>query len=163
MWKLAVSVQVVQCLSILTICIPNLKPFLDNLESGQIRVDDLRRQGKSSSNGYGSNRGYRSGQNSSGPGNSKNSKNSNSRSPHTIDALASATSQKSKLFELVEIPKGKRGNGNSSAEGTRHDGKDSSKDSTVAWDGQSHTSQTILIQQTKTWHVDVESRHDSLE
>ncbi|KAM5374592.1 hypothetical protein ACJA88_008057 [Fusarium oxysporum] len=51
-WPASIAIQLVQCLAILTVCLPNFKPFLDSLESGQIRVDDLRRQGKSSSNGY---------------------------------------------------------------------------------------------------------------
>lgn len=41
-WKSAVANQVVQCLAITTICIPYLKPFLDSLESGQMRVDGTR-------------------------------------------------------------------------------------------------------------------------
>ncbi|OAQ64781.1 hypothetical protein VFPPC_06008 [Pochonia chlamydosporia 170] len=143
MWEWSIIMAVVQCLSILTICIPNLKPFLDSLQSGQIRIDDLRRQGKSSSNGYGSYQrsGNKSGQNS---GSNKGGVRSNT-------GLDTTTSQKSKLFELVEIPKHRRGQAGSNG------GVLSSQDGNTAWDGQSHTSQTILIQQTKTWHVDVET------
>lgn len=138
---------VVQCLSILTICIPNLKPFLDSLESGQIRIDDLRRQGKSSSNGYGS---YQRSGNKSGQHSSSKNGQAAVRSNGPVDTT---TSQKSKIFELVEIPKHRRG----------QPGVLTSQDGNTAWDGQSHTSQTILIQQTKTWHVDVETTRSSSE
>ncbi|KAI3573378.1 hypothetical protein IWW34DRAFT_794197 [Fusarium oxysporum f. sp. albedinis] len=67
-WKAAIALQVVQCLSIVTVCIPSFRPFFDSLESGQIRIDDLRRQGKSGSSSYPSKRprysGYKSSQNS---------------------------------------------------------------------------------------------------
>lgn len=150
MWEWSIIMLVVQCLSILTICIPNLKPFLDSLQSGQIRIDDLRRQGKSSSNGYGSYQGSgnKSGQNSS----SKNGQ-GGVRSNGPLDTN---TSQKSRLFELVEIPKHRRGQAGPPGPLTSQDGN-------TAWDGQSHTSQTILIQQTKTWHVDVETTRSSSE
>jgi hypothetical protein len=142
---------VVQCLSILTICIPNLKPFLDSLESGQIRVDDLRRQGKSSTNGYGS---YQRSGNKSGQ--SSNSKSSNSKGGgRSNGVLDTRTSQKSKLFELIEIPKHRRDQQAASSGAMAPEG------SNQPWDGQSHTSQTILIQQTKTWQVDVETTHNS--
>lgn len=154
MWELTVIMAVVQVTSILAICIPNLKPFLDSLESGQIRVDDLRRQGKSSSGGYNSYRnGYKnSGQNSAGHSNSRVLNSNRDRDP-----LASKASQRSKMFEMVDIPKSRKDQ--SSANSTQKDLHQS--DANVAWDGQSHTSQTILIQQTKTWHVDVETRNSS--
>ncbi|EFY91775.1 hypothetical protein MAC_02060 [Metarhizium acridum CQMa 102] len=135
MWEWSVIMAVVQCLNILTICIPNLKPFLDSLQSGQIRVDDLRRQGKSSSNGYGSHQG---------------SGNKSGQSRRSNGGQDTVTSQKSKLFELVEIPKQRK-----AKDAPKRALK--SQDGSAAWDGQSHTSQTILIQQTKTWHVDVET------
>ncbi|KAK2591188.1 hypothetical protein QQS21_011122 [Conoideocrella luteorostrata] len=151
MWQWSIIMALVQCLSILTICIPNLKPFLDSLESGQIRIDDLRRKGKSSSNGYGSYQrsGNKSGNLSSNHGN-------NAKGLRSNGALDTTASQRSKLFELVEIPKHRRANDTGNRTGVL-----ASQDNT-AWDCQSHTSQTILIQQTKTWHVDVETtRRDS--
>ncbi|KAI1778519.1 hypothetical protein F4818DRAFT_438679 [Hypoxylon cercidicola] len=55
-WLLAVSMSLVQSLGIMTACTPYLKSFLDSLESGLIRSDDIRRRanatGKSIS-GYG--------------------------------------------------------------------------------------------------------------
>jgi hypothetical protein len=65
-WEAAIALQLVQCLSIVTVCIPSFRPLFNSLESGQIRIDDLRRQGKSGSSSYPSKRpqysGYRSSQ-----------------------------------------------------------------------------------------------------
>lgn len=154
MWELTIIMAVITCLSILAICVPNLKPFLDSLESGQIRVDDLRRQGKSSSGGYPS---YH--RNGSGP----DSQRSRSRAPGVSqqsgrDPLASKVSQRSKMFEMVDMHKAsKKDRSQPEAQGSIGGGGGDA----VAWDGQSHTSQTILIQQTKTWHVDVEDGSSS--
>ncbi|KAL9000337.1 MAG: hypothetical protein Q9169_001054 [Polycauliona sp. 2 TL-2023] len=54
MWPVVLCAQAVQSLSIITACIPCLKPFLESLESGMIRVDDLRRRGMNGTYGYGS-------------------------------------------------------------------------------------------------------------
>ncbi|WKT54019.1 hypothetical protein QSH57_004603 [Fusarium oxysporum f. sp. vasinfectum] len=132
-WPASITIQLVQCLTILTVCLPNFKPFLDSLESGQIRVDDLRRQGKTSSNGYPTNKpcyaGYKS----------KSGQSSRSRAPDH----ASKT-QRSEIHEMEDFTKK-----------PRHDHERS-------WDGQSrssHSSQKILIHQT--WQVDVETTHDA--
>jgi hypothetical protein len=142
-WEPTIALQVVQCLSIFTVCAPNLKPFLDSLESGQIRMDDLRRQGKSSSNGYPSyHRGYSKNKGVLGSAQGSSSR-SRSRSK---DILASVASQQSHVHELVELPKPK----DRAPETMSHDQKRS-------WDEQSHkshSSQTILIRQT--WQVDVQ-------
>ncbi|KAL8900183.1 MAG: hypothetical protein Q9207_005819 [Kuettlingeria erythrocarpa] len=53
-WPVVLSAEVVQSLSIITACVPCLKPFLDSLESGMIRVDDLRRRGMGGVYGSGS-------------------------------------------------------------------------------------------------------------
>ncbi|KAL8826830.1 MAG: hypothetical protein Q9170_007254 [Blastenia crenularia] len=45
LWPEVVCAQIVQSLSIITACVPYLKPFFDSLESGMIRNDDLRRRG----------------------------------------------------------------------------------------------------------------------
>ncbi|KAH7142521.1 hypothetical protein DER46DRAFT_640372 [Fusarium sp. MPI-SDFR-AT-0072] len=45
-WEAAIALQLVQCLSIVTICIPSFRPLLNSLESGQIHIDDLRRRGQ---------------------------------------------------------------------------------------------------------------------
>ena len=54
MWPVVLSAQTVQSLSIITACVPCLKPFLESLESGMLRSDDLRRRGLSGAYGYGS-------------------------------------------------------------------------------------------------------------
>lgn len=43
-WQLVLSTQFVQNLSVVTACVPSLKPFFDSLETGFMRNDDLRRQ-----------------------------------------------------------------------------------------------------------------------
>ncbi|KAI4194256.1 MAG: hypothetical protein LQ348_002684 [Seirophora lacunosa] len=45
LWAEIVCTQVVQSLSIITTCVPHLKPFFDRIESGMLRNDDLRRRG----------------------------------------------------------------------------------------------------------------------
>ncbi|KAH8684043.1 hypothetical protein BGZ61DRAFT_507586 [Ilyonectria robusta] len=151
LWEASITIQLVQCLAIFTVCVPNLKPFLDSLESGQIRIDDLRRQGKSSSNGYptyrpGAHSGYKSAQHS-GLG-------SRSRPHDTIDepiTTISQHSQHSNVHELVDMSKStKRG------VALTTDGQKKSWDSQSH---QSHSSQTILVHQT--WQVDVQSMHGS--
>ena len=44
--------QLVQNLGIITACVPYIKPFLESLESGMIRTDDLRRRGVTAAYGY---------------------------------------------------------------------------------------------------------------
>jgi hypothetical protein len=136
MWQAVVATQIVQCLSIVTACVPYLKPFLDSLESGQMRADDLRRRGKTGVSGYG------------GSGSTPHSGRSRTAKPEPIDAIATAGSQHSHLHELVDLANAKR----------RSATMTSAKEPNPGWDGQSHSSQTVLIQQTRTWDVDVEVR-----
>ncbi|KAF5676111.1 integral membrane protein [Fusarium heterosporum] len=135
-WPASVSIQLVQCLAILTVCLPNFKPFLDSLESGQIRVDDLRRQGKSSSNGYPTNH----------PGYGKyKSRTGQSHKSHPFASQHGASrTQRSEIHEMQDF------------------GKTTKHDHDTNWDGQSrssHSSQKILIHQT--WQVDIESTNDT--
>lgn len=44
-WTVILCTQIVQCLSIVSACFLYLKPFLDSVESGFIRSDDIRRRG----------------------------------------------------------------------------------------------------------------------
>ncbi|KAL8932201.1 MAG: hypothetical protein Q9211_006463 [Gyalolechia sp. 1 TL-2023] len=53
-WPTLLCAETVQSLSIITACIPCMKPFLESLESGMLRSDDLRRRGMGGSNSYGS-------------------------------------------------------------------------------------------------------------
>ena len=51
-WPAVLCNQLVQNLGIITACIPYIKPFLESLESGMIRTDDLRRRGVTAAYGY---------------------------------------------------------------------------------------------------------------
>ncbi|KAJ3543405.1 hypothetical protein NM208_g3603 [Fusarium decemcellulare] len=154
-WEATIAIQLVQCLAILTVCLPNFKPFLDSLESGQIRVDDLRRQGKSSSNGYPTNRptyaGYKSGQSSHLDSRSRGVS-SRSRGLKSVDdTVTTSKSQHSQVFEMADFAKSK----------SRGGAKVATDEQGTAWDRQSRTSQssqTILIHQT--WQVDIQSMHE---
>lgn len=44
-WTIVLCAQAIQNLSIITACVPYLKPFLESLESGMIRSDNVRRHG----------------------------------------------------------------------------------------------------------------------
>ncbi|KAF6221246.1 hypothetical protein HO133_002101 [Letharia lupina] len=44
-WTVTLCTQIIQCLSIVSACFLYLKPFLDSVESGFIRSDDIRRRG----------------------------------------------------------------------------------------------------------------------
>ncbi|KAJ4254521.1 hypothetical protein NW762_010120 [Fusarium torreyae] len=145
-WPASVTIQLVQCLAILTVCLPNFKPFLDALESGQIRVDDLRRQGKSSSNGYPTNKpGYAGYKTKTGQSSGLQSRSRPFMS--SKDHTASRT-QRSEIHEMEDF--------STKANTKRSHGHKTS------WDGQSrssHSSQKILIHQT--WQVDIESTSEA--
>lgn len=55
-WPVVVCSEFVQVLSIVTACIPYLKPFFASLESGMIRTDDSRRLDSKSTWSYGHSR-----------------------------------------------------------------------------------------------------------
>lgn len=42
-WTVVICSQFIQALSIITACVPYLKPFFSSLETGMIRIDDSRR------------------------------------------------------------------------------------------------------------------------
>lgn len=52
LWPVVVCTQVVQSLSIIAACVLYLKPFLETLESGFTRADDMRRRGDSQDGSY---------------------------------------------------------------------------------------------------------------
>lgn len=126
LWDLVISALLVQCLSILAVCIPVLKPFMDSAESG-LRLADSRRLGQFDS-AYADQSGSRSRTRAYAKGASRQE-----RSGHEM-----LSSKNSELYEMASTPKSRNGH------------------KRPAWDGQSHTSQTILIQQT--WNVDVEQK-----
>lgn len=146
MWLPTVIMQAVQCLSITATCVPYLKPFLDSLESGQMRAGEAF---------------FTSMRTKSASGNSKNKSDQASKSRYgkiskTITSSAgtvSGASDTHKEFELADIanPKGTMATTTVTAHDKRHG----------SWDGQSHSSQTVLVQQT--WRVDVEKKPDTTE
>ena len=53
LWPVVLCNQANQNLSIITACVPYLKPLIDSLESGMIRTDDLRRRDITGAYAYG--------------------------------------------------------------------------------------------------------------
>lgn len=51
-WRSALCNQIVQCLAIVTTCLPYTKIFMEGFESGLFRVDESRRRGEYTSKGY---------------------------------------------------------------------------------------------------------------
>ncbi|KAF9697533.1 hypothetical protein EKO04_004324 [Ascochyta lentis] len=51
-WRSTICNQIVQCLAIITTCLPYTKIFMEGFESGLIRIDDGRRRGEHTSKGY---------------------------------------------------------------------------------------------------------------
>ena len=127
-WSTAVCTQVVQSVSLITACIPYLKPFFESLESGMIR-SDLRRRGIKVPYGYGS--GKSAGSTTLG------------------DSLASSRLAKpsERPHELREIHRPGFGHHANSTTIT------ATRDE---WDDRSETSQSKIIRQTTTWTVNAE-------
>ncbi|KAG8413526.1 hypothetical protein J3459_015271 [Metarhizium acridum] len=126
--------QLVQCLSIVTACAPYLKPFLDSFKSGAMIAVDASSQntGAKSKSGSGKYAAAASAQNSKQRRDSLLGRGASRRGDGDI--------------ELGSIPASKTAttvtaNQDVSAEG---------------WDRRSHTSQTVLVQQS--WQVDIEAK-----
>lgn len=148
-WSSSLITQVIECMSVMATCIPYLKPFLDSLESGQMNPDVLGTKTKSSNSRSRSGGQYASGH-------------TNSRAPRkgitSITTLASNASHRLQKYEMMSLDKSvdrgsKKGN---TAIVTTSKSKGSG-----SWDGQSHTSQTVLVQQS--WRVDVEKKDNDLD
>lgn len=56
LWKWTLTAQVIECITILTSCVPYLRPLLESLPSGMYGADELRRRGTPSELGYSRNR-----------------------------------------------------------------------------------------------------------
>ncbi|KAF1995267.1 hypothetical protein P154DRAFT_445865 [Amniculicola lignicola CBS 123094] len=52
LWKWTLTTQVVECITILTACVPYLRPLLESIPSGMYGADELRRRGTPSELGY---------------------------------------------------------------------------------------------------------------
>jgi hypothetical protein len=129
-WPVALAMVVAQSLGIITACIPYLKPFIQSLESGMIRSDDIRRRGGvrgTLTHGY-----LREGKSSQGSGRFKSSQLSRqSQKPHELGPLK--RDGHSHTIASITVCKG-----------AEHDRE---------WDVESHSSRTRIITQTKTWGV----------
>lgn len=147
MWKPTVINQVIQCLSIMSTCIPYLKPFLDSLDSGQMAAGDLRGT-KSRSGNRSAAYGYASNSRSRNPNAS-----STNRGISSVADMASDASHRRQKYEKMGADRSQdkeQQKGNITAVVT------SNRELGGSWDGQSHTSQTVLVHQT--WQVDVERK-----
>ncbi|KAJ8067126.1 hypothetical protein OCU04_004501 [Sclerotinia nivalis] len=134
-WTTTICNQIVQCLSIVTACVPYLKPFLDSLESGMLRTDDLRRRGGTTVEGY-------------RDVNAKSSEGSKrAKITKMISQKLSLTSRDDEdNQELVDfVPSHPAGQSDAVI----------AVDEGFLWDGQSQTSQSRIIKKTRTWKVDV--------
>ncbi|KAH7137005.1 hypothetical protein B0J13DRAFT_677762, partial [Dactylonectria estremocensis] len=143
MWKPTVIIQVIQCLSVMATCIPYLKPFMDSLNSGQMKAGELPGTGSNSRSRSG---GYGTGQTSRLRGNT-------AVGITSVTTMATNASHRRKNYEMIDMDK-------SRDRGTKK--KPTLPTVTAAceaggsWDGQSHTSQTVLVEQT--WRVDIERK-----
>lgn len=131
-WSTAVCTQLVQNLSIITACVPYLKPFFESLESGMIRSDDLRRRGMKFPYAFGS---------------GKSAGSTTQGQSLTPSRLAKPPET---AHELRDIPStGNLGFGNHANATTITATRDD-------WDDGSETSQSKIIRQTTTWTVNAE-------
>ncbi|KAH7210136.1 hypothetical protein DER44DRAFT_722608 [Fusarium oxysporum] len=136
MWAPTVIVQVIQCMSIMVTCVPFLKPFMDSLESGQMNAGDgLQTRTKGSDS--------RSRTGDTAP-----------RTLRGITTLASNASYRRQNYEMVDADNW----GAKKDKGTTATATAVTTEPSRPWDGQSHTSQSVLVHQT--WQVEIE-RQDS--
>ena len=147
MWPTWICIQFVQALAIITTCIPYLKPFMDSLESGGIRVDDQRRRG---TNGYGtySNTNGSNKPSAKSPGGSKSipSRGSNNNSGNNAGDSRRYRRQSSDSIHGLGIM-GNLANIRGPTRSPRNDWDD---------DAGSESSQSRIIRETKTFTIDVE-------
>lgn len=144
LWLPALCTQFVQNLSIVTACVPYLKPFYLGLESGMIRTDDLRRHGLIGVYGY---------------GDDESAKSSTRRGPrNTVGSAKSTTSTGLRKLEVQTAARNTQLNPNNLV------GVEASSGVKAAdWDRESQTSQSRIIKQTRTWGVDFVSQDSNPE
>ncbi|PGH20067.1 hypothetical protein AJ80_03717 [Polytolypa hystricis UAMH7299] len=140
-WPKTLATQIVQNLSIVTACIPYLKPFLESLESGVMRNDDQRRRQQLTGEYSGS---YSRSKNNN---NSKRSSSGLKAFKNKISSKASS-SHDSNVHELnMFVPAVERKTNKATAERAERE-----------WDdNNSQSSQARIIKETRTWTVDVRS------
>ncbi|KAI1442836.1 hypothetical protein F5Y02DRAFT_420605 [Annulohypoxylon stygium] len=124
-WSFVLSMTLAQNLGVMTASVPYLKPFLDSLESGLIRSDDMRRRAKSTKSTGGS------GQKQTDSSFSSNPPRSASRdvTAHELQDLRYDNSR-----ATVSISAGRAG-------------------TSADWESASHNSEAKLIKQVKTWGI----------
>uniref|UniRef100_A0A8H7KA19 Rhodopsin domain-containing protein n=1 Tax=Bionectria ochroleuca TaxID=29856 RepID=A0A8H7KA19_BIOOC len=150
MWQPTVIVQVIQCLSIMATCIPYLKPFMDSLNSGQMAAGDYRGTRSKGSNSR-SQSAYASARMSRPPRSLRGT-------GAGITSIATRASHRLQKYEMMDMSAnhdragGVEENITTVTAGNKEDASNSPNNR--SWDGQSHTSQTVLVQ--STWRVDVE-------
>ncbi|SPJ87936.1 related to integral membrane protein [Fusarium torulosum] len=145
MWAPTVIVQIIQCMIILVTCVPFLKPLMDSLESGQMNAGDgLQTRVKGSESK--SRTGDTAGQRDIAP-----------RTLRAISSLASNASSRMQHYEMVVVDSW----GEKQDTGTTATVTVSPTKPRIPWDGQSHTSQSVLVHQT--WHVEIERLNNTSE
>jgi hypothetical protein len=143
-WPASISIQIVQCLSIVTACFPYLKPFLASLESGLMRADDLRRRGDTTIDDYNI---YNSGESGS-RGTSKKSKGGKFLSGKWSISLPSRGTTQSHELSSIAAPDPVAHTDGTATVVTADD---------LGWDGLSQTSESRIIRETRTWNIDVQN------
>ena len=137
-WSFVASTLVIQCLGILTACVPYLKPFLQSLNSGMIGNDDIRRRGGSTIQDYKASwKRY--------PGVKYFASRGTGNTESTLRNADIAPSQASKDFSLSNLT----GQARTEAFVTA----DQSRPLEREWDGDSHSSQANFIRQTTSYTV----------
>ncbi|KAL9564970.1 hypothetical protein ACKAV7_010884 [Fusarium commune] len=145
LWAPTVIVQVIQCMSIMVTCVPFLKPFMDSVESGQMNAGDglqTRTKGSDSK----SRTGETAGQTDTAP-----------RTLRAITSLASNASYRRQNYEMVNADNW----GAKKDKGTAATATALTTEPSDPWDGQSHTSQSVLVHHT--WQVEIERQSSTSE
>ena len=137
LWPIALCNQVVQAMGIVVSCIPYIKPFLESLESGMIRTDDLRRLRVTGVYGY------------HGP--SKRSGRTKSYKLGDIISSASKTTPTQRMTGAA---------GAENIDGIVSEGRNFATATAILpggseerdWDAESQRSSSRIIKQTRTWN-----------
>ncbi|KAF7954416.1 hypothetical protein EAE96_005538 [Botrytis aclada] len=136
-WRTTICNQIVQCLSIITACVPYLKLFLDSLESGLLRSDDLRRRG----------------------GRAAEDHRDFNRNTANLRGI-----KKSKMGKMISQKLGFKSRGNLESQKLSElaPARLAAQSNAVIvvdegdlWDGQSESSQSRIITEPRTWKLDV--------
>lgn len=128
LWPAVLCTQIVQALSITAACILYLGPFLESLESGMIRSDDLRRNGLGVTYGSGTSKG--------------------TRKCFNLVSLSPKSSSRAVIPSSIPLRPLQDVENTATVETEESHWKD----------GQSETSQTRIIKYTTSWSVATEPR-----